>query len=80
MQNNDIKVKSFETILVDTHRLRTNYIRKQYFQPFLEANYNLLLSLYNTEFTPELKEDISFDSWCLFAFQQTSDNGIRSYK
>lgn len=75
-----IDLLSSKLVLTDTNKLRLNSLRKSLFSEFVETNYQLLLSVYEKEFSLSLKEQITLEDWIQFAFNQTSTNGLRLYR
>jgi hypothetical protein len=54
--------------------------RTQYFQAFVDQQFDNLQHLYTIIFNSDLKQRISLTDWIHFAFHQTSTNGLQSYK
>ncbi len=54
--------------------------RLNYFQAFVDQQYDTLQHLYNIIFDTESKQRITLIDWIHFAFDQTSTHGLQSYK
>ena len=54
--------------------------RLQYFQAFVDQQFENLQHLYQIIFNTETKQRVSLTDWIHFAFDQTSTHGLQSYK